>query len=158
MTKSGKEELGEILTQTIKVLYKGYKHFHYHKSPLPFPFLSSLILFCYFIFYFFLWHIYLGIEASAIHWRSILHASRGMCGYGGEAGGGADKSPPVINTSINSCNDVSHRTGSPNNINASILGILGAGSTGCGVYNNILTKIWIEIKTIQTNSGLMFKK
>lgn len=47
--------------------------------------------------------------------------------------GDADRSPPVINTSINNWSDVSHLTGSPNSIKASIFGILGAGSTDCRI-------------------------
>lgn len=62
---------------------------------------------------------YLGNAASAIHKRSELAARIGKCEIGGRLIGD-DGFPFVIKTSIINCNDVSHRTGSPKRIIASI--------------------------------------
>jgi len=59
----------------------------------------------------------LGIGASDIHMRSVLHAKTGICGYGILVTT-SDGRPLDIKTSTISCRLVSHRTGSPNSTTA----------------------------------------
>lgn len=56
---------------------------------------------------------HLGMQASAINTKSILHASTGMCFVGKPPSGAKAGYPPVSSRSTRSCRWVSHLFGSP---------------------------------------------
>lgn len=83
---------------------------------------------------------YLGIQASAIHCRSILQARSGIWGYG-TRDGGSNSFPFVIKTSITSWSAESHSHGSCINTTASMAGKSLSIVFVCQIKRHVLRKL-----------------
>lgn len=99
---------------------------------------------------------YLGIQASAIHCKSMLQARRGMCGYCGWAGG-LRSWPLVISTSMMSWRALSHSIGSCISTTASMGGKLWSIFVDCPNANENFDQVSLDIQSSLTRSRSVLK-